>query len=348
MAQSVLMNKASEASTSAPGPAFLFPNLQPRSPVTIERMPVLASALASMGEGKPRGAQRIKSKLLRAVLGWSQRLRLPASGQLALLHPEGPRRFAGDFHNTALIQYAREAARGGYESTVTALIDAIAPRLRAVYDVGANWGYFVALLSTNPGFHGRIDAFEIAPGIFRQLAAMIENCGLGDRVACHAFGLSDRTGAACIKEGRHSALTQVSTEGGGREVRVTRLDDLGGADPDLLKIDVEGHEAAVLRGGVVRLARAKPLIVLESWHQEDGVERTLEPLRLLRDLGYVFYQLAWWHQADGVASFRRSADRAGSNALALLSLPIEERPLIPTTLNLVALHPERRALLTGF
>lgn len=342
------MSAVAKPSASAPGPVLLIPDLQPRAPVAVEHMPALARALASMSARKPRGARRIKSKLLRSALRWSRRLELAAPGQLALLHPEGPRRFTGDFNNTALIQYARESARGGYEPAATALIDAVAPRLRQVYDIGANWGYFVGLLATNPGFRGRVDAFEIAPSTFRPLAAMVADCGLGDRVTCHAVGLSDRTGAARITEEFHSALTRVADAGAGREVRVARLDDLGGADPDLVKIDVEGHEAAVLRGAAVRLARAKPLVVLESWYLETAEDRMLEPLRLLREFGYELYQLAWLHEAEGVASFRRSVGRAGPNTLALLPLPVEERPLIPIALNLVALHPDRRALVTGF
>jgi FkbM family methyltransferase len=326
----------------------LLPDLQPRSPVAVERMPALARALAGLGDGKPRGLTRLRAKLLRSALRWSRRLALPAEGQLALLMPDGPRRFSGDFNNTALIQYARQIGQGGYEPAVTALIDAVAPRLREVYDIGANWGYYAALLATNAAFRGRVDAFEIAPGTYRQLAAMVEACGLQDRVTCHAVGLSDHTGMVGIAEGLHSALTHVVPSGSGRESRVTRLDDLGGADPDLVKIDVEGHESQVLRGGAVRLARAKPLVVLESWYLENDIERMLEPLRRLSGLGYGLYRLAWREEAGGVASFRWSLGRAGPATLALLPLPQEERPLIPTALDVVAVHPDRWSLLTGF
>ncbi|HLJ22396.1 MAG TPA: FkbM family methyltransferase [Stellaceae bacterium] len=342
------MSARREPGESTRGPAFLFPNLQPRSPVGIERMPALAQALARLGDGKPRGLKRIQAKLLRLALRSSRRLNVPAPGRLALLLPEGPRRFTGDFNNTALIQYARRSAQGGYEPAVTALIDAIAPRLRAVCDVGANWGYYVALLATNASFRGRIDAFEIAPRTFRQLAAMVQACGLGDRVTCHAVGLSDRGGTVGLVEGMHSALTRVDPAGVGREARVIRLDDLGGADPDLVKIDVEGHEAAVLRGGAVRLARAKPVVVLESWYLESAVERMLEPLRWLSDLGYGLYRLVWREEVDGLASYRSQVGRAGPAALALLPLPVEERPLIPAALDVVAVHPDRWSLLAGF
>ena len=88
--------------------------------------------------------------------------------------------------------------------------------------------------------------------------------------------------------------------------------------------------------------------MLESWYLEDDVRRMLEPLRGLRDLGYELYRLAWRDEAEGILSFRGSIGREGPATLALLPLPVEERPLIPVALNLVAVHPERRSLLTGF
>jgi FkbM family methyltransferase len=51
-------------------------------------------------------------------------------------------------------------------------------------------------------------------------------------------------------------------------VRQTTLDHLtrgGGLKPGLIKIDTEGHELAVLRGGVETLRRWKPLVIFESW-----------------------------------------------------------------------------------
>ncbi|HKF73779.1 MAG TPA: hypothetical protein VKB68_18640 [Stellaceae bacterium] len=92
----------------------------------------------------------------------------------------------------------------------------------------------------------------------------------------------------------------------------------------------------------------KPLVVLESWYLEDAVGPMLEPLQALRDLGYGLYRLAWRDDAEGNASFRGNLGGAGPATLALLPLPLEERPLIPIALDLVAVHPDRRALLTGF
>ena len=144
----------------------------------------------------------------------------------------------------------------------------------------------------------------------------------------------------------HSALARIAPEGSGRgrEFPVRRLDDLDLPDPDLVKIDVEGHEAAVLRGGRQRLGRSRPLIVLESWYLRDRVEPMLEPLRMLRDLGYGLYRLRWQTEPGATAAQLRERGTDGPRTLALLPLALEQRPLIPAALNLVAVHPDRRSL----
>jgi len=58
-----------------------------------------------------------------------------------------------------------------------------------------------------------------------------------------------------------------------QEIRVPirRLDDLVGTETaDVVKIDVEGAELAVLRGGKALLARDKPTIMFESGPEEVG------------------------------------------------------------------------------
>lgn len=48
------------------------------------------------------------------------------------------------------------------------------------------------------------------------------------------------------------------------EVELRRLDDLGLDPVGLIKIDVEGHELAVLRGGLETLRRDRPAILVEA------------------------------------------------------------------------------------
>jgi FkbM family methyltransferase len=278
----------------------------------VEQMPVLAGAQL----GGPRLARKAAKALFRLI---HQALGVPARGRL-LIDPEGiARPFIADFANTAYLDLARRAE--GYEPEVTALLQRLAPQIAVAYDIGANWGYYSALLATAPGFTGRIEAFEIAPSTGRDFLRMLTDTGLTAHVTCHATGLSDRDGTLAIVEGMHSFLTHVAEDGRGRVVPVARLDGLTLPDPGLIKIDVEGHEPQVLRGAETRLNRAKPLIVFENWPHQP------EPLDILSGLGYRFLRLDWTGEAEG--------------RLDLVPLLRDERSRIAGALNLLAVHPAR-------
>ena len=100
----------------------------------------------------------------------------------------------------------------------------------------------------------------------------------------------------------------------------------------------------MLRGGRQRLGRSRPLIVLENWYLRDRVEPMLEPLRILRELGYDLYRLVWQIEPGATAADLRERGTVGPRTLTLLPLALEQRPLIPAALNLVAVHPDRRSL----
>ncbi len=316
------------------------------------RVPLLARLTADLGPGKLRGLRRLKGKLWKFAFSAARSLKLPIRGEIALLSPGGDRRFRANFGNTGYLPLARRQGVADHQPDVTGLFEVLAGRLGIVYDIGANWGYFPALLMTNPAFGGTIHAFEIAPRTFRDLESMVQQCGFADRVICHPTGLSDRPGQVHIKEGIHSGLTHVIEGGiGGTPVPVDTLDNLDLPLPDLIKVDVEGHEAQVLAGGERLLARAKPLIVMENWRQEGDESRMLAPLWLLRDLGYRIYRFAWQSEAEGRRIFypRRPVDSPGeSNMLVVIPMEIGARPLIPVKLDVVAVHPDRKsAMLDG-
>ncbi|HLY56061.1 MAG TPA: FkbM family methyltransferase [Stellaceae bacterium] len=288
-------------------------------PLRIEIAAPLARSLAAAG-GKPRGLARIGHKLRKALFfTLHQRLGLPAP---ARIHLRDGSSFAVDCGNTAFLQLAKSLAAGGYEPEVTALAERLAPFIGTAYDIGANWGYLSLVLATAPGFHGHVHAFEIDPRTSADLARTIERAGIADRVSGHPFGLSDHDGTARLSRSRHSFLTQISETDGNR-VAVRQLDALALPPPDLIKLDVEGHEAAVLRGGVRMLETARPLIVFESWWR-DGVAAP-ETLELLEHHGFALHRLV-----------------ALEGNVRAEPLTAAERAAVPETLNLLAVPPQRR------
>ena len=309
------------------------------------RVPLPARLIADLGQGKLRGLRRLPGKFRKFVFSAACSLKLPLRGEITLFSPSGVCRFKANFANTGYLPIARRNGVADKQPDITGFIEVLAGRLGTVYDIGANWGYFSALLMTNPAFGGKIHAFEIAPRTFRDLESMVQQCGFADRVVCHPTGLSDRPGQVHIKEGKHSTLTRVVEAGsGGTPVPVETLDTLDLPLPDLIKIDVEGHEAQVLAGGESLLARAKPLIVMESWYRKGDETGMLRSLWLLRDLGYRTYHFAWRHEVEGHRIFlpSRPVDSPGStNMLALIPMEAGVRPLIPAAMDVVAVHPDR-------
>lgn len=302
-----------------------------REVVRIEIASPLARLLAGAG-AKPRGLRRLRLKLAKQAFHLlHQRWGIQAPARVSLANG---RAFTVDCANTAYIELSQRLARSGsYEPEVSMLLDLLAPGLRRVIDIGANWGFLTLLIAMAPGFTGQIDAFEIHPKTYLDLERAVDGAGLKDIVTCHGVGLSDRDGEVRLSRERHSFLTRVLGDGdGGAGVpaSVRRLDALGLGAPDLIKIDVEGHEAAVLRGGENLIPTALPYLILESWYAPTAVEAMLEPLHLLETWGFTLF----------------CVDSVGSR-LELTPISAESRTGIGETLNLLAVPPSRRAALAS-
>jgi hypothetical protein len=72
------------------------------------------------------------------------------------------------------------------------------------------------------------------------------------------------------------------------DVPVKRLDDLRLDDVGLIKIDVEGHELAVLRGAADTIARNRPALLLEA-EERHHPNAVAEITGSLTELGYAGY-----------------------------------------------------------
>ena len=116
-------------------------------------------------------------------------------------------------------------------------------------DVGANVGSYTVLAAGGVG--ARTTAVEPIPSTFGHLRRNVLLNGLSDRVRCWQGGLSDEDTILRFSSDLDT-VNHVLTEHESMpavEVPVTRLDDLVGDDvPTVIKIDVEGHERAVLLG----------------------------------------------------------------------------------------------------
>jgi FkbM family methyltransferase len=261
-----------------------------------------------------------------------QRLGVPATGRLRLGGPGDQRTFRADMTNTAYSRVLRAERAGGFEPELAALLRRLSDRLETVFDVGANCGFFAARLLTTPGFAGQVHAFELVPATYRALMRMRADCGFTDRMTCHPFGLSDTDATVAVDVGVHSTLAAISDRGNVR-AEVKTLDSLNLPRPDMLKIDVEGHEPPVLDGARATLARAQPLVVFESWYQPRDPGAMRAPFERLAALDYRFFALRGGTTADGQIRVR------------LEPLTAQGRPDIDRQINILGVPASRLALL---
>tara|TARA_B100001094_G_C18089379_1_gene749571 strand:- start:228 stop:1121 length:894 start_codon:yes stop_codon:yes gene_type:complete len=142
-----------------------------------------------------------------------------------------------------------------------------------VIDVGANFGHYALVASKFVGKTGKILAFEPSAEGFQLLQSNISLLTFQNVIAVQA-GLSDENCAMnlCIDRcnpGGHSYTKKNVREVGGKQTTpVYSLDKYLSNNQipppvDLIKIDVQGFEAKVIRGAVQTIQRDHPVIFCE-------------------------------------------------------------------------------------
>ena len=172
---------------------------------------------------------------------------------------------------------------GTYEPEQTRLFEEHVRPGATVLDIGAHVGYYTLLSAVLAGPSGRVVAFEPSPANAAFLRRHVALNRLG-QVSVEEAAVSDRAGTARFGSGSGSGTGHLA-EKGEITVRTLTVDGLcaeHGLTPTAVKIDVEGAEAAVLRGARETLARARPAVFLST----HGLEAHAASLALLRDLGY--------------------------------------------------------------
>jgi len=182
---------------------------------------------------------------------------------------------------------------GVYDLAVCEVLWRLLPAGGAALDAGANVGVLTTLLAAKAGPAGRVECFEPHPRIAERLR---ENVASSPRVTVHALALSDCVGVARFVTPPDFAANEGvgrlsdGPSGDGFDVPTATLDGLFPHDRfDVLKLDVEGHEAAVLRGGVGMLGRGAIRHVVF----EDHTIATSAAAEILAAAGYTLCQLGW-------------------------------------------------------
>jgi FkbM family methyltransferase len=186
-----------------------------------------------------------------------------------VVRPFVPKPLLRLYQSSRLMKNAAEQLVRGDEPEAM-LLPALCDRDRISIDVGGNIGaYALHIRRLSRMCH----VFEPFPGFATQLkrAFMFDR-----RVRVHQVALSDRTGTATLRVPLYGggAVVALATIERGNELQglsvssvdvpMRRLDDLHFRNVGFIKIDVEGHEYAVLRGAESTLRTSRPTVLVEA------------------------------------------------------------------------------------
>jgi len=187
---------------------------------------------------------------------------------------------------------------GTYEPALLDAIKTFVSPGQTVYDVGANIGYMSLALAKAVGEDGRVVAFEPLPENLARLEANFALNAVGTRVEVVSAAVGELTSqeqflvhqSGAMGKLHYSTGRQIEYEGS-LTVEVVALDDWTADSnyepPALIKIDVEGGEAAVFRGMSSILERDHPTILLEL----HGLEASEEVQMILAGVGYRIHEM---------------------------------------------------------
>jgi len=142
---------------------------------------------------------------------------------------------------------------GEYEPVTTVLVQELLKEGMTFIDIGAHVGLFALPATLSVGSLGRVIAFEPHPENFAMLQVNIQNNPLPCEIEAVESAVSDCSEPVHLFMSTFNSGDHQLFHKGGRntiEVQCTTLDDYvkEGTKIDVIKIDVQGAEAAAFRG----------------------------------------------------------------------------------------------------
>ncbi len=170
----------------------------------------------------------------------------------------------------------------------------ICPPHGTALDVGAWYGPWTRRLARRAD---RVVALEPVPEVCAALRGTVPpgveviNAAASDRGGRAPIWLAD--GAAGESRGLTSLEPRPAVHRRTRSVRLVTVDELDLTEVTFVKVDVEGHEAAVLRGAEKTLRRDRPNLFVETETRLQPVERVIGLLRAWGYRGWVLPGREW-------------------------------------------------------
>jgi FkbM family methyltransferase len=190
-------------------------------------------------------------------------------------------------------------SEGRYEPRLQNALLKVSEECGSFADIGANAGFYsIAVAATNP--HCQVLAFECNPAIREIFEQNVQLNGL-QNITIRSEALSDNSGEAIFYvpaftgSGGGSLQDLHPEEGESQKFQVSMmpLDSLNLKRIDLMKIDVEGAELSVIRGGIDSISVSRPTIFIEllrKWMSPFG-SSPQDVSELLTKLGYLIFEI---------------------------------------------------------
>jgi FkbM family methyltransferase len=179
----------------------------------------------------------------------------------------------------------------GDEPETVAWIDDFIKEGEVMWDIGANIGLYALYAALEPGI--RVLAFEPGAQSFAALMKNVELNAMGDRVAAYCLAFDETTGLDVLHMmatgaghsmhafGANEAADWPVTPPFSQAALGFTIDDFcrifAAPRPDHVKLDVDGNEAKIIRGGRETLVGAKTVMV-EIEDRSGEVETALAAL----------------------------------------------------------------------
>lgn len=197
---------------------------------------------------------------------------LPNQEQIVVRLPQSQRaqklRVSGEFGKTLFLDGLL-----GYETTTTRLWFEFCKQADLVLDIGAHLGVFTLLAAdANPA--SRVFSFEPLPSNFDYLCEHIRASGIAERITPSTLAISDRNGSSDLLL-RGTSGSTLATDFWADSASLQRIqiqtitldhwlavNRLALTPHSVIKMDVETHEPAILRGASHALS-CKPAIFCE-------------------------------------------------------------------------------------
>src|SRR3990170_7009848 len=190
---------------------------------------------------------------------------------------------------------------GFYEKYETELFKTLVKKGMVVVDIGANIGYYTLLAAHLVGDEGKVFAFEPEPNNYNLLCKNIEVNGYRNVIPVRKAVFSKSGEMELFLDesnlGGHSLSEANVDKGASIMVEVTSLDDyFRNTDYkiDVIKMDVQGSEMAVLEGMTNTINQNDSLkIITEFWPMglRNSGSSPAGFLNKLIECGFAFYQI---------------------------------------------------------